>query len=91
MRVVVHGQQAFGRAVLEKLLERGENVVAVCTAPDKEGRPADPLKELDECPVAFPLDTCEYDAPDPDATSAAHRCLSDPRKSAQHAAPVLRV
>jgi len=46
MRIVVHGQQAFGRAVLEKLLEQGENVVAVCTAPDKEGRPVDTLKEL---------------------------------------------
>lgn len=46
MRIVVHGQQAFGQAVLAKLLERGENVVAVCTAPDKEGRPVDPLKEL---------------------------------------------
>lgn len=46
MRIVVHGQQAFGRAVLEKLLERGENIIAVCTAPDKEGRPIDPLKEL---------------------------------------------
>lgn len=46
MRIVVHGQQAFGKAVLERLLERGENVVAVCTAPDKEGRPTDPLKEL---------------------------------------------
>ena len=46
MRIVVHGQQAFGRAVLERLIERGENIVAVCTAPDKEGRPLDPLKEL---------------------------------------------
>jgi len=46
MRIVVHGQQAFGRAVLEKLLERNENIVAVCTAPDKEGKPMDPLKEL---------------------------------------------
>jgi len=46
MRIVVHGQQAFGRAVLERLLERGENIIAVCTAPDKEGRPLDPLKEL---------------------------------------------
>ncbi len=46
MRIVVHGQQAFGRAVLERLLEQGENVVAVCVAPDKEGRPVDPLKEL---------------------------------------------
>ncbi len=46
MRIVLHGQQAFGKAVLEKLLERGENVVAVCTAPAKEGRPEDPLAEL---------------------------------------------
>jgi methionyl-tRNA formyltransferase len=46
MRIVVHGQQAFGKAVLEKLLERGENVVAVCCAPTKEGRPEDPLAEL---------------------------------------------
>jgi methionyl-tRNA formyltransferase len=46
MRIVIHGQQAFGRAVLERLIERGEDIVAVCTAPDKEGRPLDPLKEL---------------------------------------------
>jgi len=49
MRIVIHGQQAFGRAVLEKVLARAaadEEVVAVCTAPDKPGRPADPLKEL---------------------------------------------
>ena len=46
MRIVIHGQQAFGRAVLERLIERGEDLVGVCTAPDKEGRPLDPLKEL---------------------------------------------
>jgi methionyl-tRNA formyltransferase len=46
MRIVVHGQQAFGKAVLERLLDRKENIVAVCTAPDKEGRPFDPVKEL---------------------------------------------
>ena len=46
MRIVVHGQQAFGKAVLERLLERGENIVAVCCAPTKEGRPEDPLAEL---------------------------------------------
>ena len=44
MRIVVHGQEAFGKAVLERLLERNENVVAVCCAPDKAGRPEDPLK-----------------------------------------------
>jgi methionyl-tRNA formyltransferase len=43
MRIVVHGQEAFGKAVLEKLLDRGENVVAVFCAPDKEGKPRDPL------------------------------------------------
>jgi methionyl-tRNA formyltransferase len=46
MRIVVHGQQAFGRAVLERLLANGEDVVAVFSAPDKEGRPRDPLAEL---------------------------------------------
>jgi methionyl-tRNA formyltransferase len=46
MRIVVHGQQAFGKAVLEKLLEQGENIVAVCTAPDEEGKPLDPVKEF---------------------------------------------
>ncbi len=46
MKILVHGQQAFGKAVLERLLERGDNVVGVFTAPDKEGRPLDPVKEL---------------------------------------------
>lgn len=46
MRIVVHGQQAFGKAVLERLLERGENVVGTFCGPDREGRPTDPLKEL---------------------------------------------
>ena len=50
MRLIVNGQQAFGKAVLEALLERqkagGEDeVVAVFCAPDKEGRPVDPIKE----------------------------------------------
>jgi len=46
MRIVVHGQQAFGKTVLERLIERRENVVGVFCAPDREGRPDDPLKEL---------------------------------------------
>jgi methionyl-tRNA formyltransferase len=48
MRLVVHGQQAFGEAVLKALLERGEEVVGVFCAPDVEGRPPDPLKVLAE-------------------------------------------
>src|SRR3954465_9605997 len=45
MRIVVHGQQAFGKAVLEALLKRGEDVIAVYAAPEKPGQKADPLKE----------------------------------------------
>ena len=45
MRIVVHGQQAFGKAVLEALLNRGDDVVAVYVAPEKPGAKADPLKE----------------------------------------------
>jgi methionyl-tRNA formyltransferase len=45
MRIVVHGQQAFGKAVLEALLKRGEDVLAVYVAPEKTGQKADPLKE----------------------------------------------
>ncbi|HUF57053.1 MAG TPA: methionyl-tRNA formyltransferase [Thermohalobaculum sp.] len=46
MRLIVNGQQAFGRAALEKILEAGrDEVVGVYTAPDKEGKPVDPLKE----------------------------------------------
>jgi methionyl-tRNA formyltransferase len=45
MRIVVHGQQAFGKAVLEALMKRGENVVAAYVAPERPGQKADPLKE----------------------------------------------
>ena len=45
MRIIVNGQQAFGRAVLEALLDRGEEVVGVFTAPEGKGAPPDPLKE----------------------------------------------
>jgi len=44
MRIVVHGQQAFGKSVLEALLSRGDDVVGVYCAPDKGSR-EDPLKE----------------------------------------------
>jgi methionyl-tRNA formyltransferase len=44
MRIVVNGQQAFGKAVLEKLLERGEEVVAVYGTEDSNGR-VDPTVE----------------------------------------------
>ena len=47
MRLIVHGQQAYGKSVLEAILDKGvDEVVAVYCAPDKEGRPMDPLKEF---------------------------------------------
>ncbi len=45
MRIALIGQQAFGKAVLEALLARGENVIAVYCAPDRGGARPDPLKE----------------------------------------------
>src|SRR4030081_759248 len=45
MRIVVHGQQAFGKAVLEALLKRGEDIVGVYVAPEKPRQRGDPLKE----------------------------------------------
>jgi methionyl-tRNA formyltransferase len=46
MRLILHGQQAYGKSVLEAILDKGvDEVVAVYCAPDKEGRPLDPIKE----------------------------------------------
>lgn len=45
MRILIHGQQAFGKAVLERLLAGPDEIVGVFCAPDREGRPVDPLKE----------------------------------------------
>ena len=39
MRIVVHGQQAFGKAVLEALIKRGEDVRSPFTSRRKAGGP----------------------------------------------------
>ena len=47
MRLIVHGQQAYGKSVLEAILDKGvDEVVAVYCAPDMEGRALDPIKEF---------------------------------------------
>ncbi len=47
MRVIVMGQQAFGKDALAKILEAGvDDVVAVYCEPDKDGKPLDPIKEF---------------------------------------------
>ena len=46
MRIIVNGQQAFGKAALEAIVKAGKDeVVAVYAAPDKDGRPIDPIKQ----------------------------------------------
>ncbi|MEM7427450.1 MAG: methionyl-tRNA formyltransferase [Pseudomonadota bacterium] len=47
MRLIVMGQQAFGKDVLDKLLDTGtDEVVAVYCEPDRDGKPVDPIKEF---------------------------------------------
>jgi methionyl-tRNA formyltransferase len=43
MRIVIVGQQAFGKAVMEKFLERGDTVAGVFAAPERPGARPDPL------------------------------------------------
>ena len=43
MRVVIVGQQAFGKTVLEAFLDRGDTVAGVFAAPEKPGARPDPL------------------------------------------------
>lgn len=45
MRILLIGQAAFGVKVLERLLERNENIVGVYAPPDKPGGRTDPLKD----------------------------------------------
>lgn len=47
MQLIVMGQQAFGKDVLQKLLDAGtDEVVAVYCEPGREGAPVDPVKEF---------------------------------------------
>jgi methionyl-tRNA formyltransferase len=44
MRVAIIGQQEFGKAVLEAMVARGDEVAGVFCAPEKAGERADPLR-----------------------------------------------
>lgn len=44
MKVALIGQQEFGKAVMEAFLARGDEIVGVFTAPEKEGSKPDPLR-----------------------------------------------
>jgi methionyl-tRNA formyltransferase len=43
MRIVIVGQQAFGKAVLEAFMARGDEIAGVFAAPEKPGARPDPL------------------------------------------------
>jgi methionyl-tRNA formyltransferase len=75
MRVVIVGQQAFGKTVLEAFVARGDTVAGVFAAPDKPGSRPDPLvvaAEERKLPVfRFP----KYSAPE--ALDALKECNAD--------------
>ena len=75
MRVVIVGQQAFGRSVLEAFVARGDTIAGVFAAPEKPGSRPDPLvvaAEERKLPVhRFP----KYSAPE--ALDALKACNAD--------------
>ena len=48
MRIALFGQAAFGKDVFDALIEAGEQIVGVSTPREREGTPADPLREAAE-------------------------------------------
>ena len=78
VRIVLNGQQAFGKSVLEALLERGEEVIAVYCPEDTPDRAADPLKAAAVergLPVHQPASFKTADAVDTLAALAPDLCV----------------
>ena len=75
MRIVIIGQQDFGKAVLEAFLARGDEVAAVFCAPEKEGAKADPLKTaaLEKGLKVYQLPSLKS----PEALEAMKQCNAD--------------
>jgi len=48
MRIVIVGQQAFGKSVLDAFVSRGDTIAGVFAAPEKPGARPDPLVEAAE-------------------------------------------
>ena len=64
MRLIVMGQQAFGKSALEAILDKGEDeVVAVYCAPDKDGR-VDPIKEFAQEKGLLVMQPTNFKSPD---------------------------
>ena len=54
MKIVIIGQQDFGKAVLEAFVKRGDEVAAVFCAPEKEGARPDALRAAADA-MALPV------------------------------------
>jgi methionyl-tRNA formyltransferase len=73
MKLIVHGQQAYGKSVLEAILDKGvDEVIAVYCAPDKEGRPLDPIKEFAQARGLTVFQPASYHDPEVWAQMATH-------------------
>jgi methionyl-tRNA formyltransferase len=71
MRIVIVGQQAFGKAVLEAFVARGDTVAGVFAAPEKPGARPDPLSAAAE-ERAIPVHRfAKYSAPEAKEALAA--------------------
>ena len=75
MRIVIVGQQAFGKAVMEQFLERGDTVAGVFAAPEKPGSRPDPLVAAAEEKKLPVYRFAKYS--DPEALEALKACNAD--------------
>jgi methionyl-tRNA formyltransferase len=64
MRIVIVGQQAFGKAVMEAFLARGDTVAGVFVAPEKPGSRPDPLVAAAEEKKLAVYRFAKYSAPE---------------------------
>jgi methionyl-tRNA formyltransferase len=69
MRVAVIGQQDFGKAVLEALLARGDEVAGVFVSPERPGARPDPLRQAAEAKGVKVFPTAKFTDP------AAHEAI----------------
>ncbi len=75
MRIVLIGQQDFGKAVLDAFLKRGDDVAGVFCAPEKEGAKPDPLRVFAQ---EKGLRTFQFPSlKSPDATAAMRELNAD--------------
>ena len=75
MRVVIVGQQAFGKSVLEAFVARGDTVAGVFAAPEKPGSRPDPLVAAAEERKLPVYRFAKYSAPE--ALDALKSCNAD--------------